>query len=110
MRCSPVNAVQLTCICLTCLEGVPSQGWLKMTLACSAGLTHLSALTALVNLNVAYTAAGDAALLAWTSLTNLRTLNLDSCSISDRSGLIRCHMTAVSQATLACVRPSSASG
>ena len=36
---------------------------------------------------MAYTTAGDNALAAWTSLTNLRTLNLDSCPVSDRCPL-----------------------
>lgn len=53
-----------------------------------AGLTHLSALTGLTRLNVGYTSAGDNALMAWSTLTNLRSLNLDSCSISDRCGTL----------------------
>lgn len=74
---------------------------------CCAGLSHLSTLTKLTSLNVAYTTAGDGALAAWTSLTNLRTLNLDSCPVSDRWGsLTPCHVPYTSYTTFYKVFPS----
>ena len=50
----------------------------------AAGLCHLSTLTNLRHLNVAYSAAGDAALAALSGLPTLTVLNLDSCPVTDR--------------------------
>ena len=47
-----------------------------------AGFEALGALTALEELNVAFTAASQGSMLSWTRLTRLRVLNMDSCEVN----------------------------
>ena len=47
-------------------------------------MRHLAAATALRELNLAYTAVGDAGLASLSGLSALASLNLDSCHASDR--------------------------
>ena len=49
----------------------------------SAGLVHLTSLTNLKMLNVAYSLAGDGSMAALAELTQLQHLDLDSCPITN---------------------------
>ena len=56
-----------------------------------AGLEALGELTALEELNVAFTAASQGSMLSWTRLTRLRVLNMDSCDVDAKyAGLPAC--------------------
>lgn len=48
-----------------------------------AGLVHLTTLTNLKTLNVAYSLAGDGSMAALAELTQLQHLDLDSCPITN---------------------------
>lgn len=47
------------------------------------GLVHLTTLTNLITLNVAYSLAGDGSMAALAELTQLQHLDLDSCPITN---------------------------
>ena len=51
-----------------------------------AGVVHLTSLTNLKTLNVAYSLAGDASLAALAELTQLEHLDVDSCPMTNTYG------------------------
>ena len=72
-----------------CLQFFQFPGHLYFTLAVEAlmcqllaGFEALGELTALEELNVAFTAASQGSMLSWTRMTRLRRLNMDSCPVN----------------------------